>query len=88
MYYVYIVKCRDRTFYTGYTNSPVRRLLEHAAGKGSRYVRARGVAEMRTIRTFRVRGRAMGFERVVKRMPRQEKRVLFAGGEVVNLEKK
>ena len=31
-YYVYILECRDKTFYTGVTNNLVRRLQEHKCG--------------------------------------------------------
>jgi len=30
--YVYILECSDGTYYTGVTNNPERRLLEHNAG--------------------------------------------------------
>ncbi len=31
-YYVYILKCKDETFYTGVTNDLERRLIEHNTG--------------------------------------------------------
>jgi putative endonuclease len=30
--YVYILKCSDRTYYTGITNNPDQRFLQHMAG--------------------------------------------------------
>jgi len=38
---VYILRCSDRTLYTGVTTDPVRRLKQHNAGTGARYTRAR-----------------------------------------------
>ena len=32
LYYVYIVECRDKSYYTGITNNLNRRLWEHNAG--------------------------------------------------------
>jgi putative endonuclease len=32
-YYVYIVKCKDKSYYTGVTNSLERRIEEHNTGK-------------------------------------------------------
>ena len=41
MYFVYILRCRDGTLYTGYTNNLERRLTAHNAGKGAKYTRSR-----------------------------------------------
>ena len=41
MWYVYILKCADDSFYTGITNDLDRRLTQHNAGKASRYTRSR-----------------------------------------------
>lgn len=40
-WYVYILACRDGTFYTGITTDPERRLKEHNMGKGAKYTRSR-----------------------------------------------
>jgi putative endonuclease len=32
-YFVYILKCTDNSYYTGFTNSLERRLAEHVSGK-------------------------------------------------------
>lgn len=42
MYYVYILKCADNTFYTGITTELDRRLEEHNhSDKGAKYTRVR-----------------------------------------------
>lgn len=38
---VYILQCKDGTFYTGITKDLDRRLKQHNAGKASKYTRAR-----------------------------------------------
>ena len=38
---VYIVKCSDKTFYTGITNNIKLRLETHNLGKGSKYTKSR-----------------------------------------------
>lgn len=35
LYYVYILRCSDNTYYTGVTNDVVRRFNEHQEGKDS-----------------------------------------------------
>ena len=38
---VYIVKCSDKTFYTGITNNIKLRLETHSLGKGAKYTKSR-----------------------------------------------
>ena len=38
---VYIVKCSDKTFYTGITNNIKLRLETHNLGKGAKYTKSR-----------------------------------------------
>ena len=40
-WYVYMLRCRDNTLYTGYTDDPERRLAVHNAGKGAKYTKSR-----------------------------------------------
>lgn len=37
MYFVYIIKCKDGSLYTGITTDVKRRFLEHKTGKGGAY---------------------------------------------------
>lgn len=39
MWYVYILLCEDNSFYTGVSNDPRQRFLDHKNGKGGRYTR-------------------------------------------------
>jgi len=42
MWYVYIVKCKDNTLYTGITNNLERRVAEHNSSKlGAKYTKSR-----------------------------------------------
>ena len=41
MFFVYIVKCRDGTLYTGWSNDVAKRVDCHNKGKGSKYTRTR-----------------------------------------------
>jgi putative endonuclease len=43
---VYLLRCRDGTLYTGWTNDLARRLRAHHAGKASRYTRSRLPVEL------------------------------------------
>lgn len=39
-YYVYILRCRDGSLYTGITSDVAHRLRLHRSGKGAKYTRA------------------------------------------------
>lgn len=41
-WWVYIIQCRDTTFYTGITTDVENRVRTHQAGRGARYTRGRG----------------------------------------------
>lgn len=40
-FWVYIVKCADGTFYTGYSSDIEKRIKLHNEGKGAKYTRGR-----------------------------------------------
>ena len=41
-WFVYVVRCRDGTLYTGIARDVVARIAKHNEGKGARYTRGRG----------------------------------------------
>jgi putative endonuclease len=43
---VYLLRCRDGSLYTGWTNDLARRMRAHSAGKASRYTRSRLPVEL------------------------------------------
>ena len=72
LYYVYIVKCKDGTLYTGYTNNIKRRLKEHNDGK-SKYCRGRRPVKLKHLETFKTQISAMRRELEIKKLSRREK---------------
>ena len=40
-WFVYILRCRDSSLYTGYTDDVRHRLETHQSGKGAKYTRSR-----------------------------------------------
>ena len=77
-WFVYIVECADRTFYTGITNDLERRIDEHNAGKGARYTRGRGPVALRYHELQPDRSRASTRECEIKALSRQGKQELIA----------
>ena len=79
-YYVYLLRCRDGTLYTGYTDNPERRLRVHNAGKGAKYTRSRLPGELGYQEQCPDKSAALRREREIKRMRRAEKLALISGG--------
>lgn len=42
VWYLYMLRCRDGSLYTGITTDVERRLEAHRSGKGAKYTRGRG----------------------------------------------
>ena len=78
MNYTYILKCKDETLYTGWTNDIVRRVEAHNAGRGAKYTRARRPVELVYLECFETKEEAMKREYAIKHMPRREKLKLAA----------
>lgn len=77
MEYVYILRCADGTFYTGYTTDPDRRLEEHNRGIASKYTRGRRPVKIVYLETCESRSEALKREYMIKKLPRQKKDILI-----------
>jgi putative endonuclease len=75
-FYCYILECADGSFYTGWSTDPKRRLVQHNAGRGSRYTRTRLPAKLVYTEVLADRSSAMRREFEIKRLPRKKKRAL------------
>ena len=75
--YVYILRCADQTFYTGYTNDPKRRLKVHNSGKGAKYTRSRLPVELVYCEACASKGAALSRECEIKSLTRQQKEELI-----------
>lgn len=80
MNYTYIVKCRDNTYYTGWTKDLDRRMKAHNSGTGAKYTRSRRPVRLVYYEAYRTKEEAMQREREIKRMSRKEKEKLIADG--------
>ena len=48
IWYLYILRCKDGTLYTGITTDVEKRLEAHRSGKGAKYTRGRGPLNFNT----------------------------------------
>ena len=85
-FYVYIVRCRDGSLYTGWTTDPEKRLNRHNAGTGARYTRSRRPVVLAYCEECPSREEAMSREFRIKRMTREAKRgcIRVEVGDILN----
>lgn len=85
MNYTYIVKCSDKTFYTGWTNDLKKRIEMHNSGKGAKYTKARLPVELVYYEAFDTKEEAMSREWYIKRLSRSEKQKLIEAADLKKL---
>ncbi len=77
---MYIVECKDGTFYTGYTNNLEKRLKEHNNDKrGAKYLRGKRPVKLIWRKEYRYLCYAMRTEYRIKQLNRKQKELLIGG---------
>ena len=51
-WFVYIVECIDKTFYTGISTDVNKRIITHNKGKGAKYTRSRLPVVLRYLKEY------------------------------------
>ena len=74
---VYILRCGDGTFYTGWSNDFNKRLSAHRDGKGAKYTKGRGPLCPVYLAYFPDKISAMKREAAIKKMSRLKKTKLL-----------
>jgi len=77
MPYVYMLRCRDGSLYTGIARDLLRRLARHQSGKASRYTRARLPVTLVWSREVESWSEALREELRIKALPRARKEELL-----------
>jgi predicted GIY-YIG superfamily endonuclease len=73
MWYLYILRCRDGSLYTGITTDVEKRFEAHQAGRGAKYTRGRGPLELVYRETCGDHSAALKRELEMKKLPRERK---------------
>ncbi len=77
MDYMYMLRCGDGSYYTGWTNHLHKRLINHMTGKGAKYTRAHQPVELAYCEAYPDKSSGMMREAAVKKLTRQEKEALL-----------
>ena len=77
--WVYILRCRDGSLYTGWTLDIDRRMTQHGAGQASRYTRARLPVALVYVEPVPSKRHALRREYSLRRLSRSRKLRLVSG---------
>ncbi|HCP08420.1 MAG TPA: endonuclease [Candidatus Moranbacteria bacterium] len=80
MFYIYILKCADKTLYTGITTDLERRVAEHngkGTKMGAKYTLGRRPVKLAYSKKFKNRSAASKEEARIKKMTKQQKTELI-----------
>lgn len=75
-WFLYVLECRDGSFYTGITNNMERRFKMHNDGKASKFTRTRRPVKLLYQEKLKSRTQALVRECAVKALPRKKKEEL------------
>ncbi len=70
---VYIIRCKDKSLYTGITSNLRRRLQSHSNGTGAKYTKGRGPFQLLYTEGFFSRSEASQREFVLKKLSLKQK---------------
>ena len=76
-WFVYMLRCRDDSLYTGYTDDVERRLAVHNSGKGAKYTRSRLPVSLAYQEACADKSTALKREYAIKRLKKPEKEALI-----------
>lgn len=79
MWYVYILKCADSSYYVGHTDNLDQRLKTHNSGRGPTWTASRLPVKLVYQEKHDDQTRAIKRERQMKKWSRAEKGALIAG---------
>ena len=84
-WYLYMLRCRDDSLYTGITMDVSRRLAEHQRneGKEAKYLRGKGPFRLVFEKAIGSRGVALRVEGRIKRLPKRRKEVLIQRDDMI-----
>lgn len=80
-WYLYLIRCRDKSLYTGITVDVQRRFEEHQSGskgKGAKYLWGRGPLKLVFSTPMENQSQALKLEHRVKKLSRQKKEALVS----------
>jgi putative endonuclease len=78
-WYLYILQCKDGSYYTGITDNVVERVIKHNQGKGPDYTRRRRPVALRYWHEYPNKSEARQNEIIIKKWNKIKKQKLVEG---------
>ena len=75
--FVYMLRCKDGSLYTGWTNDLKPRLAMHNSGRGAKYTRGRGPLKLVYSEELPDKEAALRRECAIKKLRREQKLALL-----------
>ena len=75
--FVYMLRCKDGSLYTGWTNDLEHRQAMHNSGRGAKYTRGRGPLELVYSEELPDKEAALRRECAIKKLRREQKLALL-----------
>lgn len=75
--FVYMLRCKDGSLYTGWTNDLEHRLAMHSSGRGAKYTRGRGPLVLVYSEELPDKEAALRRECAIKKLRREQKLALL-----------
>lgn len=66
--YVYIIKCADNTYYTGWTTNIKKRIKTHNNGNGAKYTKSRRPVKLVYLEVLETKSLALKREYAIKQL--------------------
>lgn len=82
-WFVYLLRCKDESLYTGITNNLEKRYEKHKKGEGAKYTKIKGVKRIEVIFLVKNKSQALKVEYFIKKKTKKYKEEL-----IVSLAKK
>lgn len=73
MFYVYIIRCKDNTLYTGFTVNLEKRIETHNKGMGAKYTRGRRPVKLVYKEEYESKSQALRREHAIKKLNKKQK---------------
>lgn len=77
MWFVYILRCKDNSLYTGVTVNLLKRFQEHQSGRGAAYTRSHKPVSIVYTEPCKDKSLALKRELQIKKLPKLKKELLI-----------
>ncbi len=75
-WFLYIIRCNNKSLYTGITTDVKRRFKEHQNGKGSKYLRGKSPLKLVFKKKIGKKGLALRLEVGIKKLTKKKKEMI------------